>query len=53
MHPITDVADIDQRMLAEQIAEANRFRPFIWLLVFLAPLGLLVGLAFGIWLGGN
>ena len=52
MHPITDVENIDQKMLDEQIAEANRLRPLLWVLVFIAPLGLILGLFFGIWLGG-
>lgn len=53
MHPITDAENIDQRLQSEQIAEANRLRPLIWLAVFLAPLGVILGLAFGIWLGGH
>lgn len=53
MHPITDVDNIDQRLLAEQTAEAHRLRPLIWLIVFLAPLGLIIGLAWGILLGGR
>ena len=53
MHPITDVDNIDQKMQDEQIAEAQRLRPIIWLIVFLAPLILIFGLAWGILLGGR
>ena len=53
MHPISDVDNIDQRLQAEQIAEARRLRPIIWLIVFLAPLILIFGLAWGMLLGGR
>lgn len=52
MHSISDVEDIDQRMLTEQMDEARKLRPLIWLLVFVAPIGLILGLFWGIWLGG-
>lgn len=52
MHPITEM-EIDQKMQAEQIAEARRLRLIIWLVVFLAPIGLIIGLAWGIILGGR
>jgi hypothetical protein len=52
MHSITDVENIDQKMLAEQIAEAHRLRPILWVIVFLAPLILILGLLLGIILGG-
>jgi hypothetical protein len=47
-----DVEDIDQKMLAEQIAEARRLRPILWLVLFFAPLILILGLLLGIVLGG-
>ncbi|MDB5079452.1 MAG: hypothetical protein JWP00_1376 [Chloroflexi bacterium] len=52
MHSLSEM-DIDQKMQSEQIEEAHRLRPIIWWLIFLAPLGLILGLAFGIWLGGR
>lgn len=52
MHSISDVDDIDQRMLTEQMEEARKLRPLIWLLVFLAPIGLILGLLWGIAIGG-
>ncbi len=52
MHPIIDVDNIDQKMQAEQIAEAHKLRPILWLVVILAPLMLIFGLAWGIYLGG-
>lgn len=52
MHPITDVDNIDQKMLNDQINEASKLRPIIWLIVILAPLILILGLAWGIALGG-
>ncbi len=52
MHPITEM-NIDHKMQAEQIAEARRLRPLIWLIVFLAPIGMVLGLGCGILLGGR
>ena len=52
MHPITEM-DIDQKLLAEQIEEGRKLRRLIWLIVFLAPIGLILGLAWGIILGGR
>ncbi|MBN9388733.1 MAG: hypothetical protein J0I20_11825 [Chloroflexi bacterium] len=52
MHSIMDAEELDKKLLAEQIAEANRLRPLLWLLVFIAPLGLILGLLFGIAIGG-
>lgn len=52
MHSITDAEELDRKLLAEQIAEANKLRPFLWLLVFIAPIGVILGLLFGIALGG-
>jgi hypothetical protein len=53
MHPITDVENIDQKLQDEQIAEARRLRPIIWLVVVFAPLILIFGLAWGMLLGGR
>lgn len=52
MHSITDAQELDKKLLSEQIAEANRLRPLIWVLMFVGPLGLILGLLFGIAIGG-
>jgi hypothetical protein len=45
------LAEVDRKAHSAQIAEARLLRPILWLVVFLAPLILIAGLALGIWLG--
>lgn len=47
------LADIDEKSRSAQIEEAHRLRPILWLIVFFAPLGLILGLTIGILLGGR